>query len=133
MPDETHLATLLNTMTPTLQEGEYVYCVVPDFRVVEPDEVLGFFREAEGVTVILRKEVADRLGLSYSYVAAWITLSVNSSLEAIGLTAAVSAALARAGISCNVVAAYYHDHIFVAVDDGDRALRVLKELTILHP
>lgn len=92
-------------------------------------EIVGFFREAEGVTVIVPRESAARLGLEYSYVAAWITLTVHSSLEATGLTAAVATALAEAGISCNVVAAYFHDHIFVARSDGERALRVLEDLS----
>ncbi|HEX8350737.1 MAG TPA: ACT domain-containing protein, partial [Hymenobacter sp.] len=59
---------------------------------------------------------------------AWITLTVHSSLEAVGLTAAFARALARGNVSCNVVAAYYHDHIFVAAQDADKAMRLLQEL-----
>ena len=59
----------------------------------------------------------------------WITLDVHSSLEAVGLTAAVSAALAEENISCNVVAAYYHDHLFVPVADAERAMETLMRLT----
>lgn len=66
--------------------------------------------------------------LSYSYAAAWITLTIHSSLEALGLTSAFSNALAAEGISCNVVAAYYHDHIFVAKGDAERAIMVLERL-----
>ena len=129
MAGETNLQTLLKNMTPSLDAGDYVYCVAADVSAIDPVKVIGLFREAEGVTVILRKEVADHLGLQYSYVAAWITLTVHSSLEATGLTAAFASALAKAGISCNVVAAYYHDHIFVAKSDGERALEVLWELS----
>ena len=129
MAGETNLQTLLKNMTPSLDAGDYVYCVAPDVSAIDPAKVIGLFREAEGVTVILRKEVADDLGLQYSYVAAWITLTVHSSLEATGLTAAFAAALAKAGISCNVIAAYYHDHIFVGRSDGERALEVLWELS----
>ena len=92
------------------------------------DDVLGAFKEEEGWTIILHKELADKLGYSYSYVAAWITLTIHSSLEAVGLTAAFSSALAKHFISCNVVAAYYHDHIFVAKQDAGKALNVLKKL-----
>ncbi len=80
------------------------------------------------MTVILTREQADGLSLPYSVVCAWITLTVHSSLQAVGLTAAVSRALAEAEISCNVVAAYYHDHLFVPVEDGGRAMVVLAAL-----
>ena len=129
MPGEKDLSTLLKTLEPTLQEGEYVFCCVPELDGIDQGEVLLSFREAEGVTVILRKERADGLGLTYSYVAAWITLTAHSSLEAVGLTAAFSGALAGEGISCNVVAAYYHDHIFVNAADAARAMAVLQTLS----
>lgn len=86
------------------------------------------FREQESITVILKRVVADKLKLSYFYVASWITLTVHSSLEAVGLTAAFSNALAKEGISCNVVAAYYHDHIFVNCNDASRAMEILNNL-----
>ncbi|MCU1414196.1 MAG: hypothetical protein JWN80_1536 [Microbacteriaceae bacterium] len=85
-------------------------------------------REAEALTVVIAVEDADRLGLAYDFVAGWITLEVHSALSAVGLTAAFSAALASAGISCNVLAGYFHDHILVAKDDLDRALEVLGAL-----
>ena len=66
--------------------------------------------------------------MPYSFVGAWITLNVHSALEAVGLTAAVSRALTEAGISCNVVAAYYHDHLFVPAEQGERALKILQDL-----
>jgi hypothetical protein len=69
------------------------------------------------------------LGLAYTQIFAWITLTVHSSLEAVGLTAAFSRALTEAGISCNVVAAYYHDHIFVPTRDAGQAMQVLKNLS----
>ena len=71
----------------------------------------------------------DKLGLNYSFVASWITLTVHSSLEAVGLTAAFSKALAEKGISCNVVAAFYHDHLFVRQQDAAAAMETLKGLS----
>ena len=85
---------------------------------------VGMFQEKEGITVILPREQADGLSLPYSLACAWITLTVHSSLEAVGLTAAISQALAEANISCNVVAAYYHDHLFIPIADADRAMEV---------
>jgi hypothetical protein len=126
---ETNLARLLSNLTPSLHPGDYVYCLVPDLLAVEPDEIIGFFRETEGTTVIVSKETADRRGLHYTFVAAWITLMAHSSLEGTGLTAAFASALAGANIGCNVVAAYFHDHLFVAKSDGERALDVLKKLS----
>lgn len=124
----TDLSELLKNMTPQLQEGEYVFCTVPDNQAIDIKDILGSFREEEGVTLILSRKTADRLQLAYTYIAAWITLKVHSSLSAVGLTAAFSTALGREGISCNVVAAYYHDHIFVAKADAERAMEALAAL-----
>jgi len=126
MAGEKDLTTLLATMEPILQEGDFVFCSVPGLGGIDLQEVVMFFREQEGVTLILRKEVADRLDFAYGFVAAWITLSVHSSLEAVGFTAAFSKALAEPGISCNVVAGYYHDHIFVGRGEVGRAMEVLR-------
>lgn len=87
------------------------------------------FQEEEAVTVIVTKGQADEASLPYSGIFAWITLTVHSALEAVGLTAAVSKALTEANISCNVVAAYYHDHIFTPVKDAKRTMDVLEKLS----
>jgi hypothetical protein len=128
MAGETNLDTLLRNMTPLLNEGDYVYCIVTDIDTIDIKNALGIFKEEDAVTVILKKEIADQLGLKYEYIAAWITLTIHSSLEATGLTAAFAAALAKEAISCNVVAAYYHDHIFVAKKDAERAMTALENL-----
>lgn len=128
MSGQTNLATLLRTMTPVLNPGEYVFCLLGDHSYPAPADIIGSFRETEGMTLIVRREVADRLGLPYSFIAAWLTLTVHSSLTAVGLTAAVAQALTNENISCNVVAAYYHDHLFVAQGDAVRALAALERL-----
>jgi hypothetical protein len=122
------IQTLLKTMTPELHAGEYVFCAVPSLDGINADNIICFFKEAEAITIIISKETAKALNLSYDYVAAWITLKVHSSLQAVGLTAAFSVALAKAEISCNVIAGYYHDHIFVAHADAERAMGALKAL-----
>ncbi|MGO4245776.1 N-acetyltransferase [Paenarthrobacter sp. RAF54_2] len=127
MPGETDLKTLLASLHPVIREGDYVYALWPHGKPLEGD-IEAAVREAEGLTVVLRRGEADRLGLSYDFVAAWITLQIHSALEAVGLTAAVSAALTHAGISCNVLAGFHHDHLLVPVADADRALDVLRLL-----
>lgn len=85
-------------------------------------------REDEGLTLVLRQEAADGAGLAYDAPMAWITLRVHSALEAVGMTAAFSAALTAAGIGCNVVAGFHHDHIFVPLARGEEARALLATL-----
>ncbi len=124
------LATLLSEMSPQLEDREYV------FASVEPAEAsrylaldpLGFFREAEGLTLILERSVAESHALAASAPMRCITLTVHSSLEAVGLTAAIATELAGLGISANVVAAYYHDHVFVPCAQAEQAVAALAAL-----
>lgn len=116
-------------MKPILNEGEYVFCTIKEIGKIDLDSILLLFKEEEGLTVILEKNVADSLSLDYSFIASWITLTVHSSLEAVGLTAAFSKALSDEKISCNVVAAFYHDHIFVDKDDSSRAMTILEKFS----
>ncbi len=129
MNGETDLETLLRDMRPVLNLGEYVFCVLDSKEQAFALDPLCLFREGEGTTVILPRERADAAGLSYAASFAWITLRVHSSLEALGLTAAVSRALTEAGISCNVAAAYYHDHLFVPIHQADGAMLALGRLS----
>ena len=128
MAGETQLSALLSSMSPELHPGEYVFTSTPDVAVPAGVAPVVTVREEEGLTMVVPKEHADRLGLEYDYVAGWITLRVHSALEAVGLTAAVSAALANRGISCNVVAGFYHDHLFVPHDSADQAVKLLEDL-----
>lgn len=129
MSGETNLKKLLQNMAPVCMPGIYVFCTLSSHRQLPPERTVGYFREAEGPTVIVEKQVADEYQLAYNSLMAWISLSVHSSLEAVGLTAAVATALAAEGISCNVVAAYFHDHLFVPEEDAERALAILQELS----
>ncbi|WP_281322117.1 ACT domain-containing protein [Flavobacterium aestivum] len=129
MEGEKNLEKLLKSMRPYHNEGDYVFCLVNDLTTFESNTIVMLFRETEGFTVILKKELADSLKLEYSFVASWITLTVHSSLEAVGLTAAFSKALSQEGISCNVVAAFYHDHIFVGKKDTDKAMEILNRFS----
>lgn len=127
MTAEMNLQALLAGMHPVQREGEYVYVLWPHGRPLAAG-IQAAVREAEGLTVVLPRAEADRQGLSYDFVGAWITLQIHSDLEAVGLTAAVSRALTEARISCNVLAGFHHDHLLVPVADAPRALEVLAEL-----
>jgi predicted N-acetyltransferase YhbS len=128
MTGDRNLQTLLAGMRPVQRGGEYVYVLWPHGRPLAGG-VEAAVREAEGLTVVLPRAEADRQGLAYDFVGAWITLEIHSALEAVGLTAAVSKALTDARISCNVLAGFHHDHLLVPVADAPRALEVLAELS----
>lgn len=129
MPGETTLATLLRSLKPQLHSERFVFCTLPAL----PDNISGaapvsLFYEAEGVTLIVPKARAIAQGWPYTYDCRQITLTVHSSLEAIGLLAAVTTALAAEGISVNPVSAYYHDHLFVPADRAEEAMACLNKL-----
>ncbi|MDX6348924.1 MAG: uncharacterized protein QOF84_3714 [Streptomyces sp.] len=130
MPGERDLTKLLSGMQPQLNAGRYVFTTVPDSREV-PGGVrpVATVAEDEGLTLVVPQEEADRAGLGYDYVAAWITLRVHSALDAVGLTGAFATALAEAGLSCNVVAGFHHDHLFVPYEQAEQAVEILKALS----
>lgn len=129
MAGVTDLSQLLATMQPVKREGVYVFCTLsaglPGDSGLNP---LGLFHEAEGTTLILEQSQADRAGLPYDAVFALITLTVHSSLEAVGFLAAIATQLASHGISVNPVSAFYHDHLFVPVSQTEKALALLQTL-----
>lgn len=124
------LDDLLRSMAPVVQQGEYVFCTVlgglADYAHLEP---LMCFAEPEGLTLILPVAKAQQAGLPFEGTFQQITLTVHSSLEAVGLTAAVAAKLTAHNISANVVAAFYHDHVFVPADSAAEALAALQEFS----
>jgi uncharacterized protein len=116
MAAERDLAKLLAGMRPELQPGEWV------FVAGEHPDAVATIREPEGPSAVVARAAADAAGLPYDFVAAWITLTVHSALDAVGLTAEVATRLARAGIACNVIAGARHDHLFVPADRAQDAL-----------
>jgi hypothetical protein len=130
MTGEQNLAQLLKSMQPILLPEEYVFCCVSENLIKRLNiSALGQFRESEGITLIITKQEAENANLEYQYVSKMITLSVHSSLEAIGFLAAITTKLAENGISVNAISAYYHDHLFVSVENSDRALQLLLEMS----
>lgn len=113
-------------LKPELSGEQYVFT-----SAVGPSPQVPMFAailEDEGLTLVLTRADADRAGLAYQYVAARITLRVDSALDEVGLTAMFSNALADAGISCNVIAGVTHDHLFVPWERGEEAARLLSRL-----
>jgi hypothetical protein len=123
------LTHLLKDAAPRLTEGEYVFVCVPDWPAALRLSPVGVFTEGEGITAICRREQAEAAGLDFDGVYRQLTLTVHSSLQAVGFLAAISGALAERGIPCNAVSAFYHDHIFVPAADAGRALGAIAELS----
>ena len=126
---ESDLLTLIANMSPSLDSQIWAFVSVDEVtNEYVAEHVLATFREAEGTTLIVPWEKADEFETSSESMAR-ITLNIHSSLEAVGLTAAVSQALASEAISANIVAGFYHDHIFVPRAAGERAVACLTMLS----
>ena len=126
MTGEDDLSKLLAGLRPRLSATEYAFGVVqPGATLPLQIEPLGTFHEAEGMTVIA--PAASFAEASVEHIAGWalITLEVHSALAAVGMIAALARALADDGISTNVVAAFYHDHVFLPWDRRNDAMQVL--------
>jgi hypothetical protein len=129
MPGERNLAALLQNMKPEMHEGVFVFCSMSEDKETPATlRPIHIFREREGTAFIVRREEAESAGLPYQFASRLITLTVHSSLEAIGFLAAITGRLADAGISVNAVSAFYHDHLFVPEHRADEALRHLQDM-----
>ncbi|THD85004.1 ACT domain-containing protein [Aliigemmobacter aestuarii] len=127
MTGETDLAVLLRSMQPDLRGKDWGFAVAH----AVPEGILPFatVAEDEGLTLVAPMAALQSAGLAPEGPMARISLTVHSSLQAVGLTAAFATALGQAGISANVIAGFHHDHIFVAAADADRAMTVLRALS----
>jgi len=119
---------MIAEMDPVLDPDAYVFCSFEGVRRDIVPMALATFREEEGLSAVVTLDGARQLSLSCDAPLRRITLCVHSALDGVGLTAAVSGELAQAGIACNVIAAFHHDHLFVPAADADRALALLLAL-----
>ncbi|MGI9394784.1 MAG: ACT domain-containing protein [Boseongicola sp.] len=128
--DHSNLVKTTASLAPVLQPGTFVFCSV--FHNADAGEAMsvavGSFVEDEGLSLIMPRTEAVRLGLIFDLTMRQITLMVYSQLDGIGLSATVAGALAEKGIPANIVAATQHDHIFVPSRQADAAMEVLKGL-----
>jgi hypothetical protein len=128
MPPLPDLQLLLKSMDPVLNPGVFVFATVASPASFDLGSAVALVREPEGLSVVMEEAQAGKAGLTPWLRCAWITLSVHSELEAVGLTAAVATALSNVDIPCNVVAGTRHDHIFVPVDLASTAMTTLRAL-----
>jgi len=128
MDGEHDLTRLRRTMAPRLDERTFVYCCFPDLAMPIGLTAWCTVREDEGLTAIVDKRDAERCGLAYVFESRLITLTVHSALDAVGFLALVTGRLAAAGIACNAIAGYHHDHLLVPVARADEAMAVLNGL-----
>lgn len=130
MAGETDLKKMLASLKPNLHNEEYIFGTFPQANYGDHPELepIATFAEAEGLTLVIPRHRADEHGIPYEAVFKCITLSVHSSLEAVGLTAVIASKLTEKGISANVIAAFYHDHVFVQANHAEAALAALEEL-----
>jgi hypothetical protein len=130
MSRDISLDDLIRRMAPVLDPQAYVFVHIPagDRQPALPG-ILMRFEESEGTTLILPATVAAKAGLDFDFRCRRITLSVQSDLAAVGFMAQIALALGRAGISCNPVAGYFHDHVFVPEAEAQKALEALRELS----
>lgn len=131
MSGEKDLQRLLRGMSPRLLAGEFVFCSFKNARYGDHAglQPVASFAENEGLTLVIPRAKADEQAISYESVFSCITLEVHSDLEAVGLTAAFATQLSQRGISANVIAGYFHDHIFVQQALAQQALAAISELS----
>jgi len=127
----TDIKTLLKEINPVLDEAEFVFVTLKQFSL--NDDVvklnpIATFLESEGITAVVPKSTAEQYNHSFHTTIKKITLEVHSSLEAVGLTSAISTALTRNNIPANIIAGYYHDHIFVPKDKATLAMKTLTDI-----
>jgi len=125
-----NINTILKNIDPVLSKEEYVFCTFENATYGEFAELspIAAYAETEGLTLVISKAAAIANDIHFETTFKAITLRVHSSLNAVGLTAAVSGLLAEHGISANILAAFYHDHVFVQSAKAEQALKLLKEL-----
>ena len=129
MPGEVQIDRLLKNIDPEINLGEYVFCSVYNLKNINFKDIVVYIKEKEGFTLVMEKNKAISLGLDFEFISSWITLNVHSSLNAVGFNSIISNSLSKNNISCNVIAGFHHDHLFVSLNNAKRAISILKNLS----
>lgn len=127
-PGETDLATMLASLDVERRPGVFTFVAVSDPDATLVASAHATVREGALTTLVLTVDDARGAGLDVVTEMAWLTLTVQSSLDAVGLTAAFSRVLGDAGVACNVLAGYHHDHLLVPADQAEHAMSALRSL-----
>jgi hypothetical protein len=115
---ETDLARMLAALAPAVDARRFSFVLATGISL--DSNAFALIREEEATTLV-------RVDPDGEW--ARITLKIHSSLSSVGLTAAITTALAERGIPANVVAATFHDHLFVPWKRRDEALGALHALS----
>ena len=122
MSGETDLGRILASLAVRQRDGVFVFVSVPPGDPLPDVPIAAMVSESEGTSVVLGRDAAEAAGLPYEFESAWLTLTTHTSLEAVGVTASLTTALAMRNIACNVIAGFHHDHVLVPIDQVDDAL-----------
>ena len=130
MSGETDLGRILASLAVRQREGVYVFAFIPPGEPLPDIAIAAMVSELEGTSVVVGLEAAEAMGLAYEFEAAWLSLTSHTSLDAVGVTASLSTALAMRGIPCNVIAGFHHDHVLVPIDRVDDAMQAIDQVRL---
>jgi hypothetical protein len=124
----TDLQQTLQSLKVICDDVQYGFASIADESRIERDKILATFHENRQLAIIAPKDYLDSLGIENEGPYAKLTIDVHTSLELVGLTAVMATKLSEHGISANVVAAFYHDHVFVQYELRGKAVELLENL-----
>lgn len=122
---QTDLTTMLATLQVRRRPGVFTFASVARLTPALVQAADAIVRESHAITVVLTVDTARALGVPVGVEMAWLSLTVHSSLEAVGLTAVLATRLARHDIACNVLAGHHHDHLLVPAARAEDAMSAL--------
>lgn len=113
-----------------MSPADYVFCALPGDSLADSVALnaVAMVRESEGISLVVERSIAERAGLRFEGPFRMISLTIRTRLDSVGLTARMAGALASHGISANVIAGYFHDHVLVPAERGEEALAILRDL-----